>query len=673
VEEVTGRGLPLHGYNLFAQPRFPGRTDLPSPAKTVIGPGDEIDLRVWGIQEYSGRLVVDKLGEIQIPKVGPIPVSGIALEKLEAHLQPFLSRVFSNFEFSATLGRVRAIPIYVVGQARVPGLHMVSGHETFLGALFAVAGPSAAGSLRAITLIRAGKPVATLDLYKLIHQGELGQDAALQAGDVISIPAAGPRVALTGAVEQAGIFELLHHSERLDTLLAWSASRTTLAAPHRVQIERVEPTKAQAPRKVQSISLESARLLDLRDGDLIQLQPMERAFENAVTLRGNVLRPLRHAHREGMRVRDLIPEPNALVEPGYYQRKNRLVQFESGTEVSADRVLRDVRLTLDEINWSYATIERLDPKALQMTLIPFHLGKAVNDPGSDQNLLLQPGDVVSIFGVRDLPTPIATRKQYVRVTGEVLTPGVYEISPGQGLSDLLMRAGGLTEQAYAFGAVFTRERVRQQQQESLERALKRAEQQLEARTSEESQSALAKTAESTGREAAQQLQLTQQRQTLARLRSLRASGRIALALDARRPVLPSLPLEDGDHLYVPPRPSSVGVFGAVLLESNLLHRPGLTVADYLKRAGPLQEAELDDLLLIRADGSVLSERTSSRWTIWGTGLNAIEVEAGDTLFVPERIDRRSGYAKFIEGAKDWTQLIYQMGLGAAAIQTLRNP
>jgi hypothetical protein len=117
----------------------------------------------------------------------------------------------------------------------------------------------------------------------------------------------------------------------------------------------------------------------------------------------------------------------------------------------------------------------------------------------------------------------------------------------------------------------------------------------------------------------------------------------------------------------------VGVFGAVLLESNLLHRPGLTVADYLKRAGPLQEAELDDILLIRADGSVLSERTSSRWTLWGTGLNAIEVEAGDTLFVPERIDRRSGYAKFIEGAKDWTQLIYQMGLGAAAIQTLRNP
>ena len=673
VEETSGRVLPLHGYDLFAQARFGGRADLPAPAKTVIGPGDEIDLKIWGVQEWAGRLPVDTLGQITIPKVGTVAVAGLRVDALEAHLRPLIARVFSNFELSATLGRVRSIPIYVVGQARLPGMHLVSGHETLMGALFAVAGPAAAGSLRRIQLVRAGRTVATVDVYRLVHEGDLTQDVPLQAGDVVAIPAAGPRVALLGAVERPAIFELLGAEEGLDHLLRWSASRTTLLAPHRVQLERVRPEVAQAPRLVQTTDLAAAQRIPLKDGDLITLLPMDRAIENAVTLRGNVARALRHAHVPGMRVSDLIPEPTALIEPGYYRRKNQLVQFESGAEVSVDRVLRETRLTLDEINWAYATIERLDRKALQMQLIPFNLGEAVRDPSSAQNLLLEPGDVVSIFGVKDLPTPLSTRKQYVKVTGEVRVPGVYEVKAGQTLLDLLDRAGGPTEQAYLFGAVFTRERVRQRQQASLERAIDRAERVVQAQSAEQAQSAVAKGETGASAQAMQvQQQSQQQRQTLERLKTLKASGRVALEMDPEQPRLLAIALEDGDALFVPPRPSSVGVYGAVLLESNLIHKAGLSVSDYLKRAGPLQEADLDEVLLIRADGSVLSERTSSRWTLWGTGLGAVEVQPGDTLFVPERADRRSGYARFIEGAKDWTQLIYQMGLGAAAIKTLRN-
>jgi hypothetical protein len=162
-----------------------------------------------------------------------------------------------------------------------------------------------------------------------------------------------------------------------------------------------------------------------------------------------------------------------------------------------------------------------------------------------------------------------------------------------------------------------------------------------------------------------------QRQMLAKLQTLEASGRISLEIDPVKPALPDVPLEDGDQITIPERSGFVSVFGAVLSESSFLQRNTSSVRDYLLRAGLTRDADQTAVMVLRADGSVESD--AGRWFSSLTGgVMAKPLYPGDAIFVPEKLDRRTGYVQFMTAAKDWTQLIYQMGIGAAAIKTLRQ-
>ena len=168
-------------------------------------------------------------------------------------------------------------------------------------------------------------------------------------------------------------------------------------------------------------------------------------------------------------------------------------------------------------------------------------------------------------------------------------------------------------------------------------------------------------------------QQASQNQVLKRLASLKSSGRVALEMNPEQPRLPFLMLEDADEVFIPPAPSFVGVFGAVLLESSLMHRPGASVQDYIDKAGLGREAELDDAIIIRADGSAeATPKGLVRKNLWGASVLSKKLMPGDSVLVPEALDKKTPYTAFIQGAKDWTQLIYQMGLGAVAIKTLRQ-
>jgi len=169
------------------------------------------------------------------------------------------------------------------------------------------------------------------------------------------------------------------------------------------------------------------------------------------------------------------------------------------------------------------------------------------------------------------------------------------------------------------------------------------------------------------------VQQANQRQLLKRLEALKSSGRVALEMDPASPRLPPMILEDGDEIVVPPTPSFVGVFGAVLAESSLMYRPGATAQEYLDRSGPTREADLDEVVIIRADGSVeATPKGILRKNLWGASVLKKQLFPGDSLLVPEVVDKRTSYSAFIQGATDWTQLIYQMGLGAVAVKTLRQ-
>ncbi|WP_371833097.1 SLBB domain-containing protein [Limnohabitans sp.] len=668
VQQSTGRLLPIFGARLFEGKRFNSLANVPVPSAYVVGPGDDIDLKVWGAVDMALRLTVDRNGQIMIPKIGPVTVAGTRADELDRVLIKSVGYVYRNFELTATLGGLRSIQVYVVGEAKRPGLYTVSGLSTLLSAVFESGGPSAMGSMRHIELIRRGQKVTALDVYDFIYSGSTAQDAPLQPGDVIVIPPVGPRVAVLGALDKPAIYELKNNAENLQALLGYSGGLRVLTNPHKAQIERVDSAAVAAPRIVESRTLDAAGLQStLRDGDVVTLFPISPAFANAVTLRGNVADPLRYAYTKGMRISDLIPEPAALIQHDYYQRKNIVVQYESGKAVTDARVVNEVKNLLEEINWDYAAVERLNAKEVKTELIPFNLSKAIRDKDPANNIELQPGDVVTIFGVKDVPVPMAKRSHFVNIGGEVNVPGIYQIQPGDTLEELLKRAGGLTANAYAYGTTFTRESTRKQQQANLDEAVS----QMQAQTESMASTLLQNASPNSTDAASVQAQLATQRQTVARLRNLKASGRIALEMHPDKPEFPVLLLEDGDTITVPLRPSFVAVFGSVLAKTSFIYRKGDTVVDYINRAGPTRDADLEGTLLIRADGTVVANEAQRSFAGFGNrSFMTTELKPGDSVFVPEVLDKRTSYTRFMQGAKDWTALLYQFGMGAAGFKAL---
>lgn len=669
VADTTGRQLPLFGYDLFDAAAFPSLTNVPVPADYVVGPGDEILLRLWGGVEADLRITVDRSGLVSLPRIGTFRVAGVRVSELEPTFRNEVAKTFRKFEISVNLGQLRAIQVFVVGQARRPGTYLVSSLSTLLSALFEVGGPASTGSMRAIQLKRDGRVVTTLDLYRFIVEGDKSADVRLAPGDVIVVPPAGPRIALQGSIDKPAILELNGTGEPLEQILRYHGNLRALTSTHKVLVERIDSAARNAPRQVQERSLDSTGLAEmLRDGDIVTLFKISPQFSNAVTLRGNVAAPLRYAFKPGMRISDLIPEREALVQPDYYSRKNMLVQHESGNSVTADRVLSDMRNLLSEINWDYAVVQRLDSQNVRSRLLPFNLGKAVVDRAEEHDLLLQPGDVVTIFGVADIPVPRHRITRLVRVAGEVNAAGIYQIDAGETLRSLLRRAGGATPQAYLFGIEFARESTRARQRAALQDALRR----LESTTAN---AAAAKSAELAGTDpaAASRILATQEQaraSQLARLRSMEPSGRIALELTpeiSSIDLLPDLPLEDGDSILVPAAPGFVYVVGAVANSSALLWRDGRTVKQYLLAAGVEPSADEDNLFIVRADGSIVHRRDKG-WLF--STFESMTLAQGDTLVVPERLVGETAWGSFVRGFKDWTQILANLGLTAAAINSL---
>lgn len=672
VEEATGKLLPVYGREFFENPQaYMPDAGAPAPADYVLGPGDEIKLQVWGAVDFSGNLTLDRNGQVNLPKAGAVTLAGVPVRELESVLRKHLGQVFTNFSLNANPGRLRSIQVYVVGQAQQPGTVQVASPSTLVNALFASGGPNANGSMRAIQLKRGGKTLATLDLYDFLARGDKSRDLPLLPGDVIVIPPVGPRVAVTGAFDQAAIYELKPGATTVGDILALGGGVPALASNRRAVIERIAPEQS-PPRRVQDIMLNAEGLKQpLRDGDVLTLLPISPAFANAVTLQGAVAEPLRHPWREGMRILDLIPEREALITPDYYKRKNLLVQSATLAAEAGAKVESRVRHLAEPINWDYAVIERLDPERLTTQLIPFNLGKAVLQRDPAHNLPLQPGDVVSILSQNDLRLPVGRQARLVRVEGEVAAPGVYQAQPGETLPQLLQRIGGLTPQAYVFGTEFNRESVRKRQQENLDTLIRRLEAQLQSQAA--SASANLRTDNPAQAQALQQQQQAQLKSQIDRLKSASSNGRVALELNPEQAgglaALPALPLEDGDRILVPAAPGFVAALGSVNNENVFIHKPGKTVGDVIKSAGLTEDAEPSQAFVLRADGSIVARRDHGGFF---SGFESLALMPGDTVVVPAQIDRENRYNFWTRVLKDWTQIFANLGLGVAAINSINN-
>jgi protein involved in polysaccharide export with SLBB domain len=332
-----------------------------------------------------------------------------------------------------------------------------------------------------------------------------------------------------------------------------------------------------------------------------------------------------------------------------------------GDAVRSGELAASVRRLYDEINWDYAVVERLNREDLTTTLIPFNLGKVVLEGDAAHNLPLQAGDVVTVFSKSDVRAPSQRRAVVVQLEGEFNNAGVYQAMQGETLRQLILRVGGLTPQAYLFGAEFTRESTKKAQEERLRQALIQFEQDLQ-------RAAAARARNVTSTEDAQSLKAEAEAQesVLARLKRLQPTGRIVLELP-EEPVLadlPELPLEDGDRILIPHRPAMVSVFGSVYNETAFVHRPEKTALDYVELAGgPKKEADARNMFVLRADGSVIANKAG--WFSPGR-LSAVRLQPGDAIVVPEDLYRTT----LTKDLKDWTQIFYQFGLGAAALKVI---
>jgi protein involved in polysaccharide export with SLBB domain len=760
VVKSIGRDLPMFGYNLFegGPSTFAPLDRVPVPSDYVIGPGDEIMVRAWGQIDVDVRATVDRNGRIYIPKVGSIGVATTRYQDLDERIRSSVARIYKNFDLVVTLGELRSVQIFVVGQARRPGSYTVSSLSTLVNALFASGGPTTKGSMRRVQLKRANKIITEFDVYDLLQKGDKSKDVQLLPGDVVFIPPIGQLAAITGSVNVPAIYEL-KDKQTLDDLITMAGGLTTMASGQKVLLERIQNRET---RTVDEFMLDTTGLAKpVWDGDLVRVQPLSPRFDNAVTLQGNVASPARYPWHEGMRITDLLRDNNDLITNAFYERQNRgsvtakskvrevnwdfavnqrlekttlttrLYPFNLGKAILGDAkenlvlwpgdivtvysaveplpkteadvmlqgslfgaaarrfawregmkitdIIPNARWLIEyydywsnlkgdglrsEINWDFANVVRLNPADLTKTTVAFDLGRAVIEKDVAQNIPLHPGDEITVFTRGEIAVPVEKQAKYVRVEGEVPHAGVYRTLPGETLRQLLMRVGGMTAKAYIYGAEFTRDSTRDQQQKKLEETLDRLEAEAARAATARSQSVVS--TEDAG-SLAQQAEA--QKVLIAKLRQIKATGRIVLELPRAGATLkdiPDLALEDGDRLFIPSRPSTVSVFGAVYNQNAFLYKDGKRIGDYLGQAGgPTRDADKGSLYLVKADGSVVSKQQRGRFF---NSFDSQKVVPGDAIVVPEELIKVS----WTKELKDWSQIFYQFALGVAGLKVLSD-
>jgi len=662
IERSTGQALPMFGRNLFqgADGGFAPAVNIPVTADYVVGPGDELIIRAWGQIDINLRLIVDRNGAINVPRVGVLQVAGLKANQLEGFVKAQVGRVFKNFEMNVTFGRLRSIKVLVVGHAQRPGNYTVSSLSTLLSTLFAAGGPSSVGSMRRIVLRRNNQIVSEMDLYDLLLKGENANDQRLLNGDIIHVLPSGPMVALSGSVQLPAIYEL-KGDEKIGDVVGFAGGLSAVGNAKEITVERISD---QATRQVKRLSLPGNGLSEpARNGDLIHVRQISPAFEKVVTLQGHVAYPKRATWSEGMRVRDLMPNENDLIPEAFWLQKNDLINKEGRIDKEvAKSPIELTRGLLQNINWKYATITRLDKQTLKNELIVFNLGDAIKDNEPDHNRLLKPGDVVTIYNQQDIRVPKKMKDVLVVIEGEVENPGVHPIMPGETLARLIERLGGFTSDAYPYASVFTREAIRRSEQEKQDAIIKRLEDSLLA------SSARLQAKASTGEEAQQvQMQIQARKERLEKLKETPAVGRLSLEIGldaANHRDLPNIVLEDGDRLVVPPKQNAIFVIGEVYNRNTLTHYENLSVNDYITKSGGVtRNADEKYIYVIKANGVVMAR--SGRW--WSRSpIVKNTLNPGDMIVVPENLEPTT----FKKELKDWSQILSNFALGVAALKVL---
>jgi protein involved in polysaccharide export with SLBB domain len=703
--------------------------NVPVGPDYVIGPGDSLRIDLWGSVQGHYDVRVDRNGEITIPKVGAVKVWGTSYGQAREVIDKAVSRYFKGYELNVTLGKLRTIQVFVVGEVEAPGTYTVNPLATVINALAISGGPSKNGSLRTIRVSRGGKVVEEIDLYDMFLNGDRNRDVRLENGDTIFVPVIGPVVAVAGEVKRPAIYELKGDTTLYGTL-QMAGGMTALGDAGRVQVERVE---GNSTRVVLDYEPESGLLAEklgsaqIKDRDMVKVFPVYSALRQVVSLRGHVVRPGEYQFRKGMRVSDVIPSFEALLPDSYLVSAEitRLVRPDfhketinvnlqealSGNErenmplVEQDTIkvfsrgemedkplvsingyvvnpgtydffprmtIRDLVAAAGSLKRNaypdHAELTRINIKGTKASAsrIDIDLKKAFS--GDEQhNLALQPDDVLIVRGVSEW---LESSDRFVMLKGEVAFPGTYSITKGERLSSVISRAGGYTDKAYLNGVRFFRKSVQKDQQKRMDEILQRSEQDILKKQGE-----LASVAASREELEATKAALEGLQKGLEKLKTLKAEGRVVIRLADLNTFTGStydMELQGGDSLDIPPTPAVVNVLGQVYNQSALVYQPGGKLSYYLQKVGgATRDAEEDEMYIIRADGSVVSNQQSTfgfRWDdelrSWSFGgFASTQLLPGDTLVVPQKIERTA----WLREIKDITQILANVALTAGTV------
>lgn len=708
--------LQAFGYDLFelGADAFVPANDIPIPADYVMGPGDTLVIQLYGKESSSHSLTLSREGEIQFPEIGPVSLAGLSFQQAQNKIAEVVSEQMIGIKSSVTMGKLRTIRVFVLGDVNVPGSYVVGSLSTMTNALFASGGVSEIGSLRNIQLKRSGELVTTLDVYDLLLNGDTSGDARLLPGDVIFVPPVGPTAGAAGGVKRPALYEL-KGSTNVAQLISLAGGLSPKAYPEASKIERLT---AEGERTFVSLDLgTSSRQSSIRDGDVLHIGTSLNLMEGTVIVEGHLKRPDERAWSPGLRFSDLISSPNKFLP------------------------LPDLDIGI---------IEREDKETRQSHVISFSPRLAFGAPGSDADPILQPRDKLSLFGYEEnraeilaelvgkleLQASIHQRHKVVRIDGSVRFPGEYPYTEEMDVRTLVSLAGGFTESALGREAEITRYelsddrerivlhidvdlqgdnpkllegdtlRIQQiplwQKKETItlsgefvhpgtyailpgetlvdviERAggltaqafpegaiFSRAELRLleEERLEELKQEVEADLATSQLEESAAKASIDEEEaaKILENIDSTTALGRMVIDLPdiLRDPDEYDFQLEEGDVLDVPRYKPSVTIVGEVQYPTSHFYDKRLSVKDYLERSGGLKhKADKKRIYVVRANGMVFQPKGNG----WFGGRNA-KLNPGDTIIVPldtNKVDKLQLWTSI-------TQIMYNTGVGIAAI------
>jgi protein involved in polysaccharide export with SLBB domain len=437
LKKTGPEGLKPFGYDLFqrAPSTFAPVTNVPVPADYIIGPGDELDVQLYGGQNRNLQLIVGRDGRINFPELGPINVAGMRFTEAKATIEARVARQTIGSHASVSMGDTRSIRVFVLGDANRPGSYTISGLGTITSALFAAGGVKPIGSLRDIQLKRQGTVVRQLDLYDMLIRGNTSDDTKLLPGDVIFIPSVGPTVSVAGEVRRPAIYET-KGSTTISDIVELAGGLTNEADTSKVMLTRIDEKHRRVVVQVDPSAAE-AKTQVVRNGDLLRVARLRPTLDSGVLLSGHVFTSGAVAFQDGMRLTDVVHSVDEL-------------------QPNADI--------------HYLLIRRESPPDRRVSVLSADLAAALRAPGSPADIQLQPRDQITVFDLesgRDrviqpvldelrLQSTLAHPTEVVRVDGRIKVPGEYPLEPGMKVSDLIRAGGSLQDAAYGGTAELVR-------------------------------------------------------------------------------------------------------------------------------------------------------------------------------------------------------------------------